>query len=123
MCDNTCPVPYSYPVCPTISPPVVNYPIVNRLHPYYNPLFPSFYRHRTYPYRPVGTLPYRFLPYSPLPYNPSLGTYGTSDITVRGMVKNNSCQYGFSPSLVYGQPACCDAYGRCGVGDMPLTGP
>lgn len=56
----------------------------------------------------------------PTPYDPVLGTYGTSDVTLRGQVKSNSCQFGFHPSLVNGQTGCCDMYGNCGNGDVPL---
>ena len=81
-----------YPIQHQLLPPTCN--VVN------TPIFPQF---------PL-----------PTPYDPVFGTYGTSDVTLKGQVKSNSCQFGFHPSLVNGQTGCCDMYGNCGNGDVPL---
>ena len=56
-----------------------------------------------------------------MPYNPILGRFGTSEVTLKGYGSENNCQYGFYPSNVGGQGACCDVYGTCGIGDTRLT--
>lgn len=51
---------------------------------------------------------------SGLPKNPTVGTYGTCTSTLKGYLKDNSCQVGMYPSNIYGDCQCCDQYGHCG---------
>lgn len=69
-----------------------------------------------YPPAPIGSAPL-----VGIPYNPILGRFGTSEVTLKGYGKSNSCQFGMYPSNINGQGACCDVFGRCGVGDTPLN--
>jgi len=66
---------------------------------------------------------YGAAPLMGIPYNPVLGKYGTADLTMKGYNKGNNCQFGFYPSNIYGQGACCDVFGNCGIGDQSLTFP
>jgi hypothetical protein len=68
-----------------------------------------------YPPAPGGT------PLIGVPYNPILGRFGTAEVTLKGYGKENNCQYGMYPSNINGQGACCDVFGRCGVGDTPIN--
>ncbi len=60
-------------------------------------------------------------PLLPQPYNPILGKFGTAEVTLKGYGKENSCQFGYFPSNINGQGACCDVFGRCGIGDTPIN--
>jgi hypothetical protein len=87
-----------------------------------------WYRGNVCPFYRMNPLPPSYPPYlygsAPLvgiPNNPALGTFGTSEITLKGYVKENSCQFGYFPANINGQGACCDVFGTCGIGDTRLT--
>jgi len=58
--------------------------------------------------------------YYDLPYDPIRGRYGTAEVSLKGYVTNDSCQYGYFPANMGGRGACCNVYGECGIGDRPL---
>ena len=85
--------------------------VKNNICPFYrmNPALPIF---------PPTT--YGASPLVGIPYNPVLGKYGTADLTMKGYNKDNNCQFGYFPSNVNGQGACCDIFGDCGNGDQRI---
>lgn len=60
-------------------------------------------------------------PLMAIPSNPTLGQYGTAEITLKGQLSENNCQFGYAPANVGGRAACCDAYGNCGINDTQIT--
>lgn len=97
---------------------------------YFNPRYtPPIFRYPNYPndlwsmYAPNNTPAYVQTTRCdvPIPYNPLLGRYGTAEISLKGYVTNNSCQFGYYPANVSGQGVCCNVYGECGTDNVRLT--